>query len=106
MVLDCIRMSAISSSTLHAAGVWRRNPRVHFFRPFNSCPGILPLPFRNRRDGCVKRTLSPEELAGDVEGLAADDDDLLAIEKLLGDDAGEATKEMALAIDDDLGEQN
>lgn len=66
-----------------------------------SCPGILPLPFRLVGMD-VKRTLSAEELAGDVEGLAADDDDLLAIEKLLGDDAGEATKEMALAIDDDL----
>jgi len=50
----------------------------------------------------VKRTLRAEELAGDVEGLAADDNDLLAIEELLGDNGGEATKEMALAIDDDL----
>ena len=48
------------------------------------------------------RTLRAEELAGDVEGLAADDDDLLAVEELLGDDAGEATEEVALAVNDDL----
>lgn len=46
--------------------------------------------------------LGAEELARDVEGLAADDNDLLAVEELLGDDAGEATKEVALAVDDDL----
>lgn len=59
----------------------------------------MPISVRNVG---VKRTLSAEELAGDVESLAADNNDLLAIEELLGDDAGEATKEMALAIDDDL----
>ena len=51
-----------------------------------------------------RRTLRAEELAGDVEGLAADDDDLLAVEELLGDDAGEATEEVALAVNDDLRE--
>jgi hypothetical protein len=50
----------------------------------------------------VVRTLRAEELAGDVEGLAADDDDLLAVEELLGDDAGQAAKQVALAIDHDL----
>ncbi len=54
----------------------------------------------------VKRTLRAEEFAGDVEGLAADDDDLLAVEELLGDDAGEATEEVALAVDDDLANSN
>lgn len=48
------------------------------------------------------RTLSSEELSGDVEGLAADNDNLLAIEELLGDGAGEATEEVALRIDGDL----
>lgn len=48
------------------------------------------------------RTLRAEELAGDVEGLAADHNDLLAVEELLGDDAGKATKEVALAVNDDL----
>lgn len=48
------------------------------------------------------RTLRAEELAGDVKGLAADNDDLLAVEELLGDDAGEATEEVALAVNDDL----
>jgi hypothetical protein len=50
------------------------------------------------------RTLRAEELARYVEGLAADNDDLLAIEDLLGDDAGETAKEMALAVDNDLQE--
>ena len=37
------------------------------------------------------RTFRSEELAGDVEGLAAHDYDLLAIEELFGDGAGKAT---------------
>ena len=41
------------------------------------------------------RTLSPEELAGDVERLAADDNDLLAVEELLGDSAGETSEKVA-----------
>ncbi len=48
------------------------------------------------------RTLRAEELARDVEGLAADDNDLLAVKELLGDDAGQAAKQVALAIDHDL----
>lgn len=50
-----------------------------------------------------RRTLSAEELARDVEGLAADDNDLLAVEELLGNDAGEAAQKVALAVDDNLG---
>ena len=49
------------------------------------------------------RTLRSEEFARDIEGLSADNDDLLAIEELLGSDTGEATKQVALAIDHDLG---
>lgn len=49
-----------------------------------------------------RRTLGAEELSGDVEGLAADDNDLLTAQKLLGDDRGQTTEEMALAINDDL----
>lgn len=45
--------------------------------------------------------LSAEELAGDVEGLGADDNDLLAVEQLLCDNTGESTEEVTLAIDDD-----
>ena len=48
------------------------------------------------------RTLRSEELAGDVEGFAAHDDDLLAVEELFGDGAGEAAEEVALAVDHDL----
>lgn len=49
-----------------------------------------------------RHTLRAEELARDVESLAADDDNLLAAKELLGDNRGESAKEMALAIDDDL----
>lgn len=48
------------------------------------------------------RTLSTEELSGDVQGLGADDDDLLAAKQLLGDNAGQTAQKVALAIDDDL----
>ena len=47
-----------------------------------------------------KRTLRAEELAGDVKSLTSHDDDLLAVEELLGDGAGEATEQVALAVDD------
>jgi hypothetical protein len=50
----------------------------------------------------VERTLRTEELAGDVEGLTSHNDDLLAVEQLLGDSAGQTTKEVSLAVDDDL----
>lgn len=49
-----------------------------------------------------ERTLRTEELAGDVEGLTSHDDDLLAIEQLLGNSAGQATKKVSLAVNDDL----
>ena len=55
-----------------------------------------------RSVGGRRRTLSPEEFAGDVELFASDDDDLLAVEELLCDSAGETTEEVSLAIDDDL----
>lgn len=45
--------------------------------------------------------LRTEELSRDVEGLTADDNDLLTAKELLGDNRGESAKEMALAIDDD-----
>jgi hypothetical protein len=50
-------------------------------------------------------TLSAEELARDVQGLAADDDNLLAAKELLGDNAGQAAKQVALAIDHNLYER-
>jgi len=49
-----------------------------------------------------RRTLSAEELAGDVELLAADDDDLLAVQQLLGDSGRQTAEKVALAIDDNL----
>lgn len=54
----------------------------------------------------VERTLRAEELAGDVEGLTSHNDDLLAVEQLLGDSAGQATKEVSFAVDDDLYSRN
>lgn len=42
-----------------------------------------------------------EKAAGNVDFLAANDDDFLARENLLRDDGGQSTKEMTLAIDDD-----
>ena len=63
--------------------------------------------FRGRSggDGCGAvngRTLSAEELSRDVEGLAADDNNLLAVQELLGDGAGQATEQVSLAVNDDL----
>lgn len=50
----------------------------------------------------VRRTLSTEEFARDVESLASDHDDLLAVQELLCDGTGETTEEMALAVNDNL----
>lgn len=47
-----------------------------------------------------RRTLRAEELAGDVQGLASHNDDLLAVEQLLGDRGGQATEKVTLAVDD------
>lgn len=47
-------------------------------------------------------TLRAEELARDVERLAADNNDLLTVKELLGDNAGKTAQKVALAIDDDL----
>lgn len=44
------------------------------------------------------RTFRAEELPGDVESFAADNDNLLAIEELFGDDAGQTTEEVSLAV--------
>lgn len=49
-----------------------------------------------------RRTLCAEELAGDVELLAADNNNLLAVQKLLGDSGGQAAEKVALAVDDNL----
>lgn len=59
----------------------------------------------NIREG-VERTLRAEELAGDVEGLTSHDDDLLTVEQLLGDSAGQTTEEVSFAVDDDLFPNN
>jgi hypothetical protein len=47
-----------------------------------------------------RRTLRAEELSRDVEGLAAHDNDLLTIEQLLRDRAGQATEQVALSVND------
>ena len=51
-----------------------------------------------------RRTLRAEELSRDVEGFAAHNNDLLAVEQLLRDRAGQATEQVALAVDDLLAE--
>jgi len=52
------------------------------------------------------RTLSAKELPRDVQRFTADNDDLLAIEELLRNDAGEAAQQVTLAVDNNLtGEQ-
>lgn len=45
------------------------------------------------------RTLRTEELSRDVESLAAHDNNLLAVEELLSDRAGQTAEQMALAVD-------
>ena len=52
------------------------------------------------------RTFGAEELPRDVECLAADDDDLLAAEELLGNNAGETAQKVSLAVDDNLSASN
>ena len=45
--------------------------------------------------------LVPEEAARDVDLLTPHDCNLLAVENLLGDDRGQSTKEVPLAINND-----
>lgn len=52
--------------------------------------------------GFGRRTLSAEELARDVELLAADNNNLLTVQKLLGDSGSETSEEMSLSVDHDL----
>lgn len=66
-----------------------------------SCDDSSPL-LIFAKDSFGGRTLGTEELSGDVEGLAANDDNLLSVQELLGDGAGQATEQVALAIDDNL----
>jgi hypothetical protein len=50
----------------------------------------------------VVRTLRTEELSRDVQSLASHDDDLLAVQQLLGHSTGQPAKEVTLAIYRDL----
>lgn len=52
--------------------------------------------------GEMIRTLRPEKLARDVESFTADYHNLLTIEQLLSHGAGQATKEVPFAIDNNL----
>lgn len=51
------------------------------------------------------RTFRSEEFAGDVEGFAADHNNLLAVEELFGDGAGEATEKVPFAVYHNLKEE-
>lgn len=55
-----------------------------------------------KKPGRIEHTLRAEELAGDVEGFTSHDDDLLTVEQLLSNSAGQATQEVSLAVNDDL----
>lgn len=57
---------------------------------------------RTEREKKDVRTLSAEEFAGDVEGFTSNNDDFLSVKQLLGHDAGQATQEVSLAVDNDL----
>lgn len=50
----------------------------------------------------MEHTLGSEEFSRDVEGLASDNNNLLAVEELLCDCAGQTTQQVALAVDDNL----
>lgn len=45
--------------------------------------------------------LVADEGSGDLDLLAADHNDLLSLEELLGNDGGKTTEKVSLAIDDD-----
>jgi hypothetical protein len=62
---------------------------------------LIPKSITSQETG-VRRTLRTEELSRDVQGLASHNYDLLAIEQLLSNSAGQPTKEVTLAIDRDL----
>ena len=44
--------------------------------------------------------LVSEELTGDVEGLASDNDNLLAVEDLLGNNGSQTAQQVALSVND------
>lgn len=67
-----------------------------------ACPQAILHHSRFKNERVAERTLRTEELSGDVKGLGSHDDNLLAVEQLLGDSAGEPTKEVTLGIDRDL----
>jgi hypothetical protein len=50
----------------------------------------------------VQLTLRAEEIPRDVERLAPDNNDLLAVQQLFGHDAGKAAEKVAFAVNDDL----
>lgn len=52
--------------------------------------------------GSSKHTFRPEELAGYVQRLASHHHDLLSVQQLFGDRAGQTTEKVSLAIDDYL----
>lgn len=51
---------------------------------------------------CGRHTLSTEEFARNVQGFGSNNDNLLAIEKLLCDGTGETTEQMSLAVNNNL----
>lgn len=87
----------VSSKSRHIA-----HCRPHIFSRTGSLQlhTVLPALRSIRSSSLGVRTLCAEELAGDVQGLTSHNDDLLAVEQLLGNGAGEATEQVPLAVDD------
>jgi hypothetical protein len=53
----------------------------------------------------VQLTLRAEEVSRNVECLASHNNDFLAIQQLLGHNAGKATEKVAFAVNNDLEER-
>lgn len=49
----------------------------------------------------MHKRFSPEEMSGELQILATDDDNLCSAQDLLSDDGCQAAKEMTTAVDDD-----
>ena len=69
---------------------------------YRSCTSILSLAFIVYNVWHTTHLVA-EETAGNVDLLAPDDDNLLAVENLLRDNRGKTAEKMALAVNDDGG---
>jgi hypothetical protein len=96
-----------SASSPYYLSVALRQMSRHHVRPPDASHTQPQPPYlhhtRELKAACgVKPTLCAEEFSRDVKGFASDDNDLLSIEELLGDNAGETTEKVSLAVDNHL----